>query len=152
MDLTPLYPSLIALIPGIEVRGSIIYSYISRMSFFFGYFLPLLVSMAIVPIVYMGFDKLVSYSMRFKSIDKFMTKTRKKVSRYVDRYGFLGLMLFVAIPLPGSGLYTGALGAIILGLDKRKAIPALYLGNLIAFFLVYALVKSGFMPTLLPLQ
>ena len=54
----------------------------------------------------------------------------------VTRYKYLGLMIFVAIPLPGTGGWTGALVAAFLDMPLRKAMPSIFLGVLIAGFLV----------------
>lgn len=50
----------------------------------------------------------------------------------VEKYGELGVAVFIGIPLPGSGVYTGAFGAYLLGLDKRKFGVANVIGVLIA--------------------
>ncbi len=134
-----LIPSLIAVIPGIEVRGAVVYSTLRGLGLFEGYVLPFIVSMAIVPLVYLGFEYIFEEFMKLKFVQRRVMRIRAKVSRYVDKYGFWGLVLFVAVPLPGSGLYTGTLGALILGLKDEKAIPALYLGNFIAFIVVVCL-------------
>ena len=52
--------------------------------------------------------------------------------RRVTKYKYLGLMLFVAIPLPGTGAWTGALAAAFLDMPLRKAIPSIFAGILIA--------------------
>ena len=132
-------PTLISIIPGIEVRGSVVYSRALGLGIFDGYILPLIISMLIAPVILLSFDWIVEMSMRIKFIGRILEKTREKVHRYVDKYGFIGLLLFVAIPLPGSGLYTGSLGAAILGMDIKKAIPALLIGNFIAFLIVLSL-------------
>ena len=136
-----LIPSLIAIIPGIEVRGAIVYSSLRGLGWFEGYALPFVVSMAIVPLVYLSFEFVFDRFMRYSFVRKRVMAIRKKVSRYVDKYGFLGLVLFVAIPLPGSGLYAGTLGSLVLGLKEEKAIPALYLGNFFAFIIVLCLTS-----------
>ena len=68
-------------------------------------------------------------------VDKLERKAHLK-GRIVTKYKYLGLMIFVAIPLPGTGGWTGALVAAFLDMPLRKAIPALVLGVLIAAFLV----------------
>ncbi len=60
----------------------------------------------------------------------------------MQRYGALGLLLFVAVPLPGSGAWTGSLIAVVLGLKKRYAWPAISLGVVIAGVLV-TLASAG---------
>ncbi|MFO7888979.1 MAG: small multi-drug export protein [bacterium] len=61
-----------------------------------------------------------------------LEKTQNKIHPYVEKYGELGVAFFIGIPLPGSGVYTGAFGAYLLGLDKRKFFIANVIGVLIA--------------------
>jgi len=72
---------------------------------------------------------------------KYLKKVRIKVSPYVNTYGLIGLIIFVAIPFPGTGVWTGALGAYILGIKRKMAIIALATGgllsNLVTFILSY---------------
>ena len=58
----------------------------------------------------------------------------------VELYGYWGLLIFVAIPLPVTGAWTGTLGAWVLGMDKKKAILAILGGVLVAGFFVSVLV------------
>ena len=66
-------------------------------------------------------------------------RTRHKLHPYVERYGELGLAVFIGVPLPGTGAYTGAFGAYLLGMDKRKFLVANVAGVLIACAAVVAL-------------
>ncbi len=69
----------------------------------------------------------------FKKIyDKKVLKIQNKIKPSVDRYGWLGLALFIGVPLPGSGVYTGALVAKMIGMDFKKFIFASILGIIIA--------------------
>ncbi len=61
-----------------------------------------------------------------------LEKTQHKIHPYVEKYGELGVALFIGIPLPGSGVYTGAFGSYLLGLDRRKFAIANVVGVLIA--------------------
>ncbi|RLF90078.1 ligand-binding protein SH3 [Thermococci archaeon] len=63
---------------------------------------------------------------------KYLKKTRRKAKPYVERWGFIGLTIFVAIPLPGTGVWTGALAAYVLGIERKITMPALILGGLIS--------------------
>jgi len=60
----------------------------------------------------------------------------------MDKYGFWGLMIFVAIPLPGTGAYSGSIAALILGMNKVKAFISISLGVIIAGIIV-ALATTG---------
>lgn len=75
--------------------------------------------------------------------ERFVEKARHKVKKEVDKYGFWGLMVFVAIPLPITGAYSGTLGAWILGMDKKKSILCVAAGVVIAGCIVTAVAWSG---------
>lgn len=68
-----------------------------------------------------------------------LERTRHKIHPYVEKYGEIGVAVFIGIPLPGSGVYTGAFGAYLLGLEKRKFAVANVIGVLIAGGAVTAL-------------
>lgn len=72
----------------------------------------------------------------------YLERTRKKASPYVKKWGFLGLVVFVAIPLPGTGIWTGSLAAYVLGIDKKSTIPALLIGGLLSLAIT-TLILSG---------
>ncbi|WP_297551250.1 COG2426 family protein [Thermococcus sp.] len=62
----------------------------------------------------------------------YVERVRKKAHPYVEKWGFIGLTIFVAIPLPGTGIWTGALAAYLLGIERRQTVPALILGGLLS--------------------
>ncbi|WP_048149876.1 COG2426 family protein [Thermococcus sp. AM4] len=62
----------------------------------------------------------------------YVERVRKKAHPYVEKWGFIGLTIFVAIPLPGTGIWTGALAAYLLGIEKKQTVPALILGGLLS--------------------
>ena len=64
-------------------------------------------------------------------VDRLERKAHLKGQK-VTKYKYLGLMLFVAIPLPGTGAWTGSLAAAFLDMPLRKAIPSIVAGVLIA--------------------
>ena len=68
-----------------------------------------------------------------------LERTQHKIHPFVERYGELGVAVFTGIPLPGSGVYTGAFGSYLLGLDRRKFAVANVIGVLIAAAAVTAL-------------
>jgi uncharacterized membrane protein len=97
-----------------------------------GNFLP------IVPILYL-LGPLEGVFRRWPPMDRFMTRlfdrTRRR-GRLVEKYEALGLIAFVAIPLPITGAWTGALAAHLFGVRPRYAIPAIICGILIAGVIV----------------
>jgi uncharacterized membrane protein len=62
----------------------------------------------------------------------YIERVRKKVHPYVEKWGFIGLTIFVAVPLPGTGVWTGALAAYIFAVEKKQTVPALILGGLLS--------------------
>ena len=87
-------------------------------------------------IIYFVLNKFIHHLLKFKFFNKYYTKkvekTQKKIKPYVNRFGLFGVALFIGIPLPGSGSYTGALAAYLLGLDYKRFILANMLGVVIA--------------------
>jgi uncharacterized membrane protein len=62
----------------------------------------------------------------------FLERARRKIHPYVEKYGELGVAVFIGIPLPGSGVYTGALGAYLIGVSRKKFVIANVIGVFIA--------------------
>lgn len=141
---TLLFTALLSLAPISELRGAIPFAVLRGVS------LPaaVLISIgfnALVPlVVFIFLSTLHTWIYRWDVyrgfFDRFVEKTRIKVHPKVEKYGYLGLLLFVALPLPVTGAWTGALGAWILGMEKRKAIPSIIAGVCIAGIIVGILV------------
>ena len=74
---------------------------------------------------------------------KFVVRSQKRVHPYVEKWGTLGVALFIAVPLPGSGSYSGALGAYVLGVSYKHYIWANMLGVTIAGILVTIITVTG---------
>ena len=76
---------------------------------------------------------------RFRAFDRFFTwlfaRTRRR-GKLIERFEVLGLALFVAIPLPITGAWTGSLAAFIFGVRKRVAFPTIFLGICVAGVIV----------------
>jgi len=75
--------------------------------------------------------------------DRFVEKTQKKVKPKIDKYGYWGLAIFVGIPLPVTGAWTGSLGAWILNMDRKKAALAIIAGVAMAGVIVSLVVGLG---------
>ncbi len=86
-------------------------------------------------------------NQRSKLYQKFfnwlITRTRNKTEKKINQYGVLALIIFVAIPLPNTGAWTGALAAWIFGLPFNKSLWSIFIGVLIAGIVV-SLLTLGF--------
>ncbi len=84
------------------------------------------------------YDKLL---YRIPLFDKYLDNLRKRGEPKVEKYGFWGLILFVAIPLPITGAYTGTILAWLLGMDWKKAFPAIGMGVVVAGAIVLLITR-----------
>lgn len=75
--------------------------------------------------------------------DRFVERARIKLREKVERWGWMGIAVFVAIPLPITGAWTGTLGAWVLGLSRRKTMLAVIAGVIAAGAIVTAVVLLG---------
>ena len=73
-----------------------------------------------------------------KLINRLINKSINNRVR-IERYGYLGLLMFVAIPIPGTGVWSGSLAAAFLNMRFKYAFPAIVIGNLIAGIIVMLL-------------
>ncbi len=114
----------------------------------FPVFLICVITNAILgPIIYILLDKFIHLIIEIKPVGKIYHKiverTQKKIHPYVEKYGELGLAVFIGLPVPGSGSYSGALGAYLLGLDFKKFTIANFIGVTIAGILVTLIILTG---------
>ncbi len=97
----------------------------------------------LLPLFFAVLDSLPLFN---RYAEPLISRARRKLSPYVEKYGTVGVALFIGIPLPGSGVYTGSLGAFVLGMGRRKFMLSCVLGVLIAGTAVTAitlLVQAG---------
>jgi len=73
-----------------------------------------------------------------------VSRVRTKAKPYIDKYGIPGLIFFVALPIPSSGVWTGALIAYLLGMGKYKTMAVLLMGGILSNFITLALTMFGF--------
>ena len=129
----------VTLIPALELRASIPYG-IFGMKDLLSW--PAVVSVCVLTNIVLGwmvflimvpvFNLFRKWNCFDTKIWPFLEKTRHKIHPYVEKYGELGVALFIGIPLPGSGVYTGAFGAYLIGVNKKKFMAANVIGVLIA--------------------
>ncbi|MGM5480351.1 MAG: COG2426 family protein [Nanobdellota archaeon] len=89
------------------------------------------------------FDSQLRKSFLKNHYAKALDRAQRKIHPYVRKYGLIGLALFISIPLPGSGVYSGSIGAYVIGMEKKDFYIASVLGVLIAGIIVTTLTLSG---------
>ena len=128
----------ITLLPGVELRGAIPYGIaILGIEPSLVFLVVTAFNVLLVFPTYLVVKYLFPYLRKISIVDKIIVRAQQKASKYVDKYGFWGLLIFVAIPLPGSGIYSGVVAAHFLGIKKRFAIPAMTLGVVLAGIIVF---------------
>ncbi|MBP1913010.1 COG2426 family protein [Thermococcus stetteri] len=135
---------LLSLVPTFEGRYAIVYG-IGRgyplsgtlIMASFGVLLLSLTLPILLPLIDLVMLKLENTSLgKFAELYlKYVERARKKAHPYVEKWGFLGLIIFVAIPLPGTGVWTGSLAAYIFGMEKKRTMGALLFGGLFSILI-----------------
>lgn len=131
-----------AAIPVIEVKGAIPVGIALGMTPIHATFLAFLGSVIPVPLILFTIRPIINYLKKTKTFKKMINKLIHKSmnkSGNIKKYGYWGLFIFVAIPLPGTGVWTGSLIAALLDLRFKYAFPVILFGNLIASMLIMML-------------
>lgn len=129
----------ISMIPIVEIRGAVPVAVANDLNLFWTYVVCILGNMLPVPIIYLFARKVLVWGSDKKFIGRFFSfcleKGEKGGKKLLDKAGngmFIALMLFVGIPLPGTGAWTGTLAASILDLGFKKSVIAVMCGVVIA--------------------
>jgi len=138
-----LWLALITLVPWIELRGSIIYGIGKGLNPASVFFTAVVINILLFFPIYFGLKFAYKYLIRWKFFEKTTTRIREKGEPYVKKYGVIGLGVFIGIPLPGSGVYSGTLLAWLLDMGWKKAFVASIIGVLIAGSIVLGLAMAG---------
>lgn len=130
---------IISMIPLVELRGAIPYSQYVGLPLIPSYIVAIIGNMVPVPIIFLFARRVLEWGADKKYIGKFFTwclkkghSGGKKLQAKAGNGLFWALLIFVGIPLPGTGAWTGTLAASILDMDFKKSILAVMLGVLMA--------------------
>lgn len=136
---------VISMIPILELRGSILAAGFMDVSFLETYIVAVLGNLLPIPFILIFIKKILEWMKTTKMFGKLACKLEEKAlskRAQIDKYGAFGLFLFVAIPLPGTGAWTGALLSVLLGMKPSKSFLCIVLGVLAAG-LVMSLLSFG---------
>ena len=140
---------LISMVPLVELRGAIPYSVIFGLDFLPSYNVCIVGNMLPVPFIFFFARRVLEWGADKKYIGKFFSfclekghKGGTKLQKKAGKGLFVALLLFVGIPLPGTGAWTGTLAASILDMDFKTSVIAVMLGVILAG-VIMALATSG---------
>ena len=129
----------ISLLPVIELRGSIPIGYYQGLPWYTNMITSIIGNILPVPFILLFVVKVFEFMKKRNIMVNIIEKIEKRAmsrSESIANKEFLGLMLFVAIPFPGTGAWTGALIAALLQFDRKKSFVYIFIGVLIAASLV----------------
>ena len=142
---------IISMVPLLELRGGLLAASLLHVSILKAVPLCILGNVIPVPFILLFITPIFTAMKNTKLFRPLVEKIEKKAmskSDKIEKGYFWGLALFVGVPLPGTGAWTGALIAALLGIPVKKALPAILLGILIAT-VIMAAVSYGLMGALL---
>jgi len=136
---------IISLFPILEIRGGMIAARILEVDFLKAFAICYAGNMLPIPFILLFIRSIFQFLRRFKFMNKIVDRLEAKGEKNrekVLRYKAWGLLAFVAIPIPGTGGWTGALIAALLDLRMKKALPIIAIGVFIAG-LIMSLLTYG---------
>jgi uncharacterized membrane protein len=145
--------AVLAFMPISELRGAIPFAVVSGIPWYAALPFAVVVNALVAPACWLflaTFHKLLYGGGQSKGLrwyrnffDRFVERARLRLSSKVEKWGWLGVAVFVAIPLPITGAWTGTLGAWVLGLSKKRTMLAVIIGVVAAGVIVTSVVMLG---------
>ena len=140
---------VISMIPILELRGGLIAAKLLGIPMFQAIGVCLLGNILPIPFILLFIEKILLWmeKCKVKWISKLALWLKARAlgekSKKIRKYEFLGILLFVGIPLPGTGAWTGSLIAALLHVSRKKSVPAIGLGLLLATTIMCILLYFG---------
>lgn len=142
---------IISLFPILELRGGLLAASLLGLDPLPSYIITMVGNLLPIPFILWFITKILDWMRGTKHLSKFANWLDKKVDKHkssIEKYGFLGLVLFVGIPLPGTGAWTGSLIASVLDMDRKKSFIAIIIGvimaSIIMMLLSFGLLRAIF--------
>ena len=144
---------IISILPILALRGGIVAASLIGLKPLNGYIVGLIGKTLHVDLILLFNSKILKWMETskvnlFKKISKWLNNKVDKNKDKIEKYGYFGLVLFVGIPLPGTGAWTGCLIAAVLEMNKKKSFIAIMLGIIMAS-IIMMLLSYGIIGNLL---
>ena len=142
-----LFTMLVSMIPIIELRGGLPFGVALGLPYYLAFPAAVIGNLIPTPFIIVYIRRIFELTRKYlPSLNGLVDRLEKKAhlkGRKVQRFQYIGLWLFVSIPLPGTGAWTGSLAAAFLGMRLKKAMPAVVLGVLTAGCIMLGLTHVG---------
>ncbi len=135
---------IISLMPILELRGGLLAAALLGLDPLPSYIISIIGNVLPVPFILLLITKILSWmrNSKIKFFNKIANWLDEKVEKHkgqIEKYGYWGVVLFVGIPLPGTGAWTGTLIASVLNMDKKKTFAAVMAGIVMASIIMMVL-------------
>ncbi len=133
---------VISLMPILELRGGLLAAALLGLDPIPSYIISIIGNILPIPFILLLINKILEWmrkSKHFSGIANWLDKKVEKNKGQIEKYGYLGIVIFVGIPLPGTGAWTGSLIASVLEMDRKKTFIAVLLGVIIASIIMMIL-------------
>jgi uncharacterized membrane protein len=130
---------VISVMPVLELRGGLIAARLLEMDVLKAFFFCFVGNMLPIPFILLFIRKIFDWMRKWKHFGKIILKLEGKAEKHrktIEKYGAWGLLILVAVPLPGTGAWTGALVAALMDIRMRRALPIIAVGVFIAGLIV----------------
>ena len=135
---------VISLMPILELRGGLIAASLLKIPPVPAYIISIIGNLIPIPLILWFLDSVFAFMKKHKILVKFIDFCERKGNEkkgQIEKLGFWGLVLFVGVPLPGTGAWTGSLLASLLHLDRKKSFGVICLGVFCAGVIMTVLSK-----------
>lgn len=135
---------IISLMPILELRGGLLAAALLGLDPLPSYIISIIGNVLPVPFILLLITKVLAWMRNskvkfFNKIAKWLDEKVEKHKGQIEKFGYLGVVLFVGIPLPGTGAWTGSLIASVLNMDKKKTFLAVMVGLVMASIIMMIL-------------
>lgn len=135
---------IISMMPILELRGGLLAASLLKVNPVVAYIISIIGNILPVPFILLFIKRILEWMGKskikfFKKIVKWLEKKVEKNKDKIEKYGYLGLVLFVGIPLPGTGAWTGCLIAALLDMNRKKSFLCTLAGIIMASIIMMVL-------------
>ena len=142
---------IISLMPILELRGGLLAASLLDVEFVKAASICVIGNVLPIPFVLLFLKYVLTLFEKWNVTKKIVSWLEKKVEEkreQIDKYGYLGLIIFVGIPLPGTGAWTGSLLAVMLGMNRKKSFVCILIGVALAA-VIMSILSYGILGNLL---
>ena len=145
---------IISLMPILELRGGLLAAALLGLDPLPSYIISIIGNVLPVPFILLLITKILAWMKKskvkfFNKIERWLDEKVEKHKGQIEKFGYLGVVLFVGIPLPGTGAWTGSLIASVLNMDKKKTFVAVLAGIVMAS-IIMMILSFGIVVNVIP--